>query len=306
MLELAPFIIATILTAATPLLIAALGEHVVERAGVLNLGVEGMMITGAASGFAAAVLLDSSIAGLAAGAVAGMALAAFFALLVVYLATNQVATGLALTILGLGLAGLIGQNFVGQPRAPIPPIEIPLLKDIPLLGKAIFTGDPVFYLSLLLLAGTAYGLNRTRFGLLLRAVGENHASAHAIGLPVRRIRFLAILFGGLLAGLAGAYLSLIYTRFWSPGMSAGRGWIALALVVFAAGHVWRLVLGAYLFGAITVAQLHAQAGAIALPSQLLSALPYVMTIGALVVLSLSGRKGAGAAGSLGQPFVPER
>lgn len=306
MIDTLPLIIATVMTAATPLLIAALGEHVVERAGILNLGVEGMMIVGAATGFAAAVLTDSSMIGLLAGALAGMALSALFGVMVVFFATNQVATGLALTILGLGLAGLIGQDFVGQPRAAIPPIEIPVLKDIPLLGKAIFTGDVVFFLSLILIVLVAFVLNRTRIGLLLRSVGENHVSAHALGLPVRKLRFWAILFGGLMAGLAGAYLSLIYTRFWSPGMSAGRGWIALALVVFAAGHVWRLVLGSYLFGGITVAQLHAQAGAIALPSQLLSALPYLMTIAALLVLSLSGRKGAGAAGSLGQPFVPER
>jgi ABC-type uncharacterized transport system permease subunit len=306
MIEALPFVIATIMTAATPLLIAALGEHVVERSGVLNLGVEGMMIVGAASGFAAAVLTDSSVFGLLAGAFAGMVLSAVFGVLVVYLATNQVATGLALTILGLGLAGLIGAGFVGQPREAIPPVAIPLLKDIPILGRAIFTGDIVFYLSLVLLGVVAYFLNATRLGLTLRAVGENHVSAHALGLPVRRLRFAAILFGGLMAGLAGAYLSLIYTRFWSPGMSAGRGWIALALVVFAAGAVWRLALGAYLFGAITVAQLHAQAGAIALPSQLLSALPYLMTIVVLLLLAISGRKGQGAAGSLGQPFVPER
>ena len=301
-----PLIIATILTAATPLLIAALGEHVVERAGVLNLGVEGMMIVGAATGFAIAVLTDSSVLGLLAGALAGMALSAVFGVLVVFFATNQVASGLALTILGLGLAGIIGQDFVGQPRAAIPPVEIPLLKEIPVVGRAFFTGDVVYFLSIGLILAVAFVLNRTRSGLLLRSVGENHVSAHALGLPVQKLRFYAILFGGLMAGLAGAYLSLIYTRFWSPGMSAGRGWIALALVVFAAGHVWRLVLGAYLFGGITVAQLHAQAGAIGLPSQFLSALPYLMTIAALLVLSLSGRKGAGAAGSLGQPFVPER
>ncbi|WP_284176975.1 ABC transporter permease [Rhabdaerophilum sp. SD176] len=305
-MEMLPFILATVFTAATPLLIAALGEHVTERAGVLNLGVEGMMIVGAATGFAAAVLTDSSVLGILAGALAGMALSAVFALMVLVFATNQVATGLALTIMGLGLAGLIGQGFVGQPRAAIPPVKIPLLSEIPVLGKAIFTGDFVFFLSLALIGFVAWGLNRSRFGLLLRAVGESHGSAHALGLPVKRIRLVAILFGGLLAGLAGAYLSLIYTRFWSPGMSAGRGWIALALVVFAAGHVWRLVLGAYLFGGITVAQLHAQAGAIGLPSQFLSALPYLMTIAALLFLSISGRKGAGAAGSLGQPFVPER
>lgn len=305
-MDMLPFILATVFTAATPLLIAALGEHVTERAGVLNLGVEGMMIVGAATGFAAAVLTESSVFGIFAGALAGMALSAVFALMVLVFATNQVATGLALTIMGLGLAGLIGQGFVGQPRAAIPPVKIPLLSEIPVLGKAIFTGDFVFFLSLGLIGFVAWGLNRTRFGLLLRAVGESHGSAHALGLPVKRIRLVAILFGGLLAGLAGAYLSLIYTRFWSPGMTSGRGWIALALVVFAAGHVWRLVLGAYLFGGITVAQLHAQAGAIGLPSQFLSALPYLMTIAALLFLSISGRKGAGAAGSLGQPFVPER
>lgn len=306
MMDILPLVLATVLTAATPLLIAALGEHVTERAGVLNLGVEGMMIVGAASAFAVAVLADSSVLGIAAGALAGLLLAAVFGVLVIYLAANQVATGLAMTILGLGLSGLIGQNFVGRPRAPIPLIEFPVLKDIPVLGKVLFTGDPVFYLSLILIVLVSYGLRATRFGLLLRAAGENHGSAHALGLPVRRLRFVAVLFGGLLAGLAGAYLSLIYTRFWSPGMSAGRGWIALALVVFAAGHVWRLVLGAYLFGGITVAQLHAQAGAIGLPSQLLSALPYLMTIAVLLLLSISGRRGSGAAGSLGQPFVPER
>jgi simple sugar transport system permease protein len=306
MSEALPLILATILTAATPLMIAALGEHVVERAGVINLGVEGMMIVGAASGFAVAVLADSSPLGLLAGLLAGLGLAAAFGLAVVVFATNQVATGLALTILGLGLAGLVGQGFVGQPRAAMAPLAIPLLAEIPVVGRALFTGDPVFFLSLGLVALVAFVLSRTRLGLLLRAAGENQDSAHALGLPVMRLRFAAILFGGAMAGLAGAYLSLIYTRFWSPGMSAGRGWIALALVVFAGGRVWRLVFGAYLFGGITVAQLHAQAGAIGLPSQLLSALPYLMTIAALLALSLGGRKGQGAAGSLGQPFVPER
>lgn len=305
-MEMLPLILATITVASTPLLIAALGEHVVERAGVLNLGVEGMMIVGAACGFAAAVLTDSSVFGLIAGGFAGMMLSLVFAALVLGLAANQVATGLALTILGLGLAGLIGAPFVGQPRPPITPLTLPWLSQIPVLGPAFFKGDPVFYLSVLLVVAVALVLNRTRFGLLLRAVGENHASAHALGVPVLRIRLMAILFGGLMAGLAGAYLSLIYTRFWSPGMTAGRGWIALAIVVFAAGHVWRLVAGAYLFGGLTVAQLHAQAGAIGLPSQLLSALPYIMTILVLLVLAVSGRRGSGAAGSLGQPFVPER
>ncbi len=305
-MEMLPLVLASITVAATPLLIAALGEHVVERAGVLNLGVEGMMIVGAASGFAMAVMTDSSVAGLIGGGLAGAMLSLVFAALAIGLATNQVATGLALTILGLGLAGLIGAPFVGQPRPPIPPIALPFLSDIPVIGPAFFRADPVFFLSVILVIAVAFVLNRTRAGLLLRAVGENHASAHAMGLPVRRIRLYAILFGGLMAGIAGAYLSLIATRFWSPGMTGGRGWIALALVVFAAGHVWRLVAGAYLFGGITVAQFHAQAGAIGLPSQLLSALPYLMTILALLLLAVTGRRGAGAAGSLGQPFVPER
>jgi simple sugar transport system permease protein len=305
-MDLATLILTTIITAATPLVIAALGEHVVERAGVLNLGVEGMMIMGAAVGFAGAVTLDSSYAGLGIGALAGMAMAGVFGLFALGLATNQVATGLAVTILGLGLAGLIGQPFVGQPRPPIAPIIIPGLEAIPVLGPALFRQDVVVYLSILMVFGVAYVLNHTRTGLILRGVGESHGSAHALGLPVLKTRWLAVLFGGLCAGLAGAYLSLIYTRFWSPGMTAGRGWIALALVVFAAGYVWRLVAGAYLFGAILIAQLHAQAGAIGIPSQFLSMLPYLMTILALVVLALAGKRGAGAAGSLGQPYVPDR
>lgn len=305
-MELIPLILTTIITAATPLVIAALGEHVVERAGVLNLGVEGMMIMGASLGFAGAVVLDSSLAGLVIGMAAGMAMAGVFALFALGLATNQVATGLAVTILGLGLAGLIGQSFVGMPRPPIGLIAIPLLADIPLIGPALFRQDIVVYLSVALVLGVSYGLTRTRAGLILRGVGESHGSAHALGLSVLKVRLMAVLFGGLCAGLAGAYLSLIYTRFWSPGMTAGRGWIALALVVFAGGRVWRLVAGSYLFGAIMIAQLHAQAGAIGIPSQFLSMLPYLMTIAALVVLSLAGRRGAGAAGSLGQPFVPDR
>ena len=305
-MELIPLILTTIITAATPLVLAALGEHVVERAGVLNLGVEGMMIMGASLGFAGAVVLDSSLAGLLIGALAGGMMAGVFAAFALGLATNQVATGLAITILGLGLAGLIGQSFVGMPRPPIGLITIPVLSDIPLIGAALFRQDVVVYLSLVLMVGVAYVLNRTRIGLILRGVGESHGSAHALGLPVLKARWLAVLFGGLCAGLAGAYLSLVYTRFWSPGMTAGRGWIALALVVSAGGRVWRLVAGAYLFGAIMIAQLHAQAGAIGIPSQLLSMLPYLMTILALIVLSVAGRRGAGAAGSLGQPFAPDR
>lgn len=305
-MELMTLVLLTIITAATPLVIAGIGEHVVERAGVLNLGVEGMMIMGASVGFAGAVIFDNSYAGLLCGTLAGAAMAAVFAAFALGLATNQVATGLAVTIFGLGLAGMLGAPYVGQPRPVVQPLALPLLGDLPVIGRAFFQQDVVVYFSFLLVAGTAYVLNATRLGLVLRGVGESHGSAHALGLPVLKVRLMAVLFGGLCAGLSGAYLSLIYTRFWSPGMTAGRGWIALALVVFAGGRVWRLAAGAYLFGAILVAQLHAQAGAIGVPAQFLSMLPYLMTILALVVLSLSGRRGAGAAGSLGQPFVPDR
>jgi general nucleoside transport system permease protein len=191
-------------------------------------------------------------------------------------------------------------------RDTIPSLQIPGLSDLPLVGKLVFGQDPFVYLSIGLALGVAWWLRATRGGLVLAGVGENHASAHALGHDVRRIRTLALLFGGGCAGLAGAYLSLVYTPFWSSGMTAGRGWIALAIVVFAGGRVWRLVFGAYLFGAMSVLQLHAQAGGIGLPSQFLSALPYIATILALVLLSLRGRGRQGGAGSLGQPFVPDR
>ena len=299
-MDIAVLVLATVMTAATPLLLAALGEHVVERAGVLNLGIEGMMIVGAACAFAVATMTDSSMAGVLAGIAAGMALAALFALFTIGLATNQVATGLALTIFGIGIAGLLGAPFVGAKRDPIQGFAFEGIARL-LLGQ-----DPFVYLSLMGAVVVAVFLARTRAGLLLRGVGENHASAHALGLSVRAMRVGAVLFGGAMSGLAGAYLSLVYTPFWSPGMTAGRGWIALAIVVFAAGKVWRVVFGAYLFGAMTVAQLHAQAGSLGVPTQLLSALPYLATIAALVLLSRRGRGRSGVAGSLGIPFVPDR
>ncbi len=299
-------ILLTIVTASTPLLIAAMGELVAERSGVLNLGVEGMMAMGAACGFAAAVTFDSTIIGIAVGVLAGTAMAGLFALAVLGLAANQVGSGLALTIFGLGLSGLIGAPFVGARRDPVSPLAIPGLTDLPGVGRLMFGQDAFVYFSLALTVAVALFLGRSRSGLTLRAIGENHASAHALGLPVLRTRLLALLFGGACAGLAGVYLSLIYTRFWSPGMTAGRGWIALALVVFAAWRPAYALIGAYLFGTATVLQLHAQAGQIGLPAQLLSAAPYVATILALVLLSLGRGRAIGAPGSLGQPFVPER
>ncbi|HZW47710.1 MAG TPA: ABC transporter permease, partial [Microvirga sp.] len=223
-------ILLTIVTASTPLLIAALGEMVTERSGVLNLGVEGMMAMGAACSFAAAVTFDSTLIGVAAGILAGALMSALFALVVLGFAANQVGSGLALTIFGLGLSGLIGAPFVGSRRDPVAPIDIPGLSDIPVVGRLFFEQDLFVYASIALTILVALYLKRTRSGLTLRSIGENHASAHSLGLPVLRMRFLAILFGGSCAGLAGAYLALVYTRFWSPGMTAGRGWIALALV----------------------------------------------------------------------------
>ncbi len=303
-------IILTVITASTPLLIAAIGELVVERSGVLNLGVEGMMIMGAAAGIAAAILTGSSAAGVLAAVAAGMLMALLFAALTLGLATNQVAAGLALAIFGLGLSGVVGAPFVGVQRPGIGKIEVPFLSEIPLIGPVLFRQDPFVYASFALVAGVAWFLTRSRAGLVLRACGENHASAHALGYPVLRIRLYAVLFGGACAGLAGAYLSLVHTPFWTSGMTAGRGWIALAIVVFASWLPWRAAVGAYLFGGVTILQLHAQSAGVPVPPQLLAALPYLITVAVLVVIMRARRAGAGggAAGpqSLGVPFVADR
>jgi simple sugar transport system permease protein len=299
-------ILLTVITASTPLLIAAIGELVVEKSGVLNLGVEGMMIMGAACGIVAAIATGSGAAGVAAAVLAGMAMAAIFAALTLGLAANQVAAGLALTIFGLGLSGVVGASFVGAQRAGIGKIEIPLLSEIPFLGTVLFNQDPFVYASFALVAGVSWFLTRTRAGLILRACGESAASAHALGYKVLRIRFLAILFGGACAGLAGAYLSLVLTPFWTSGMTAGRGWIALAIVVFASWLPWRATLGAYLFGGITILQLHAQGAGFRVPPQLMSALPYLITIVVLVLIMRLRRGGAAGPAGLGMPFVPDR
>ncbi|WP_223477754.1 ABC transporter permease [Oricola indica] len=305
--EMAEAILLTIATAATPLLIAALGELVVERSGVLNLGVEGMMVMGAVTGFAAAQLSGSPWIGVLAAIVAGAVFSMLFAFLTLSLATNQVATGLSLTILGLGLSGMIGESFIGTPGLKLQSWVIPGLSEIPLVGKFLFAQDPIFYISILLTICVWWFIFRTRAGLTLRAVGDSHGSAHALGIRVIRIRYLAVLFGGACAGLAGGQLSLVYTPQWVENMTAGRGWIALALVVFASWLPWRVVAGAYLFGAVTIAQFHAQAQGIAIPSQFLSALPYLATIVVLVLISSNRRMTMrNTPASLGKPFVPER
>jgi simple sugar transport system permease protein len=291
-------IILAVLAASTPLLLAATGELVTERAGVLNLGVEGMMIVGAACGFGGAWLSGSIIVGALCGIVAGVLMSLIFALMTLGLAVNQVATGLALTILGIGLSGLIGSRFVGEKISLAPHLYIPGLTDIPLIGRILFGEDAFVYLSLALVIGVWFFLYKTRAGLILRAAGDNHASAHALGYPVLRIRMFAVMFGGACAGLAGAYLPLAYTPFFIPGMTA--------LVVFASWLPGRLVIGAYLFGAVTILQLHAQGWGVGVPSQLMSALPYLATVIVLVLISRARTGGSTAPAALGTVFVPDR
>ena len=275
----------TIITAATPLVFAAVGEAVVEKAGVLNLGVEGMMIMGAIAAFAAAVTTGSELLAILAGASAGLLVALIFGILTVYLQSNQVATGLALTIFGLGLSSLIGHSYVGKTFVGLERLDIPGVSDIPVIGPLVFGHDSLVYLSVFSVALVAWFLNRTRAGLLVRAVGENHDAAHSIGYSVTLVRMGAILFGGAMAGVGGAYLSVAYTPLWVENMTAGRGWIALALVVFASWKPWRAFFGAYLFGGITIIQLYAQGMGVDVSAQFLSMLPYLATILVLVVIS---------------------
>ena len=306
-MELTEAILFTITTAATPLLLAAIGELVVERSGVLNLGVEGMIVMGAVVAFAAASLTGSVYVGALFGILAGGAMALLFGFMTLTLVTNQVATGLALTILGLGVSGMIGESFVGQPGEKMEEIAIPILSSIPLIGPVLFEQDLIFYISIFAVFGVSWFLFRTRAGLKLRAIGDSHGSAHALGISVIRTRYLAVLFGGACAGLAGAQLSLVYTPQWVENMSAGRGWIALALVVFASWRPLRVLAGAYLFGAVTIGQLHAQALGFGIPSQFLSALPYLATIVVLVIISRNRRLTLmNTPASLGQSFVPDR
>ncbi|KRB52967.1 ABC transporter permease [Rhizobium sp. Root708] len=300
-------ILLTVITASTPLVIAALGELVAERSGVLNLGVEGMMIMGAVAAFAGAQLSGSPYVGILAGIAMGALFSLLFGFLTLTLVANQVATGLALTILGLGVSGMLGEGYVSVPGVRLTPIVVPYLSDIPLIGSVLFRQDLTFYLSLALLFGVSWFLFRSRAGLKLRAIGDSHGSAHALGINVIRTRYLAVMFGGGCAGLAGAQLSLVYTPQWVENMSSGRGWITLALVVFASWRPWRVFAGGYLFGAVTILQLHAQAFGVGIPAQFLSMLPYAATIVVLVIISHNRRTTLiNTPASLGKPFVPER
>lgn len=298
-------IILATLGAGTPLVFAALGELIAEKSGVLNLGVEGMMLVGAVCGFAVAATTGSLWMGVLVAIIAGAGMAMLFGLLALTFQANQVAAGLALTIFGVGLSAYIGLDYTSVALTGLQPVHIPLLSSIPLLGPSIFSLDPLIYLSFVMFAGITYFLYKTKAGLLLRAVGESPRSAHSIGYHVIRIRYMAVAFGGALAGLGGAYLALVYTPLWVEGMTSGRGWISLALVVFATWRPARVMLGAYLFGGVTILQFHVQGLGVDLPSQLLSALPYIATIVVLVLISRDiNTIRLNAPASIGKTFHP--
>ena len=296
----------TVIGAATPLLLAALGELVVERSGVLNLGIEGMMLAGAVTGFAVTVESGSALLGIFCAMLAGMAMALIFGLLTLSLMANQVATGLALTIFGVGISSLVGAGYVGVPVVPLAKLDIPVISSLPVIGPLLFSHDILIYAAIALTACVAWFLKRTRAGMILRAVGDSDESAHSIGYDVILVRYMAVLFGGLMAGLAGAFLSLSYTPLWIENMTAGRGWISLALVVFATWRPWRVLFGAYLFGGVTILQLTAQgAGWFDVPSQVMSMLPYIATILVLTIISAGPwRARLNAPACLGKPFRP--
>ena len=297
-------IIVAVVGAATPILIAALGELVVEKSGVLNLGVEGMMLIGAVWGFLATVHTGSSLAGLLAAAIGGILAAMIFAFLTLTLASNQVATGLALTIFGTSASALIGEHHVGMTVERIGPLFPAILAEDP-FWRVIFGYNPLVYLSLGMVVLVAWFLRRSRAGLIVRAVGENAEAAHQLGYRVHAVRFAATAFGGAMAGIGGGYYSLVVTPMWAEELTAGRGWIALALVVFATWRPWRLLGGAYLFGIVMTLELHAKAAGFSpFPSEFLAAMPYIATILVLALLSFGKSTGLNAPGSLGRAFRP--
>ncbi len=283
-------LIVSLMIASTPILFAATGELVVEKAGVLNLGVEGMMLIGAISGFAVAVSTGNPLIGFIGAAVGGAIAALIFGVLTQYLLSNQVATGLALTLFGTGVSALMGQPYNGLKPPASPRLDLPVLSDLPVVGPILFSHDIMLYVSLLLVAAVWYFLYRTRGGLILRAVGEDHHAAHSLGYNVILIRLGAIAFGGACAGVGGAYLSLIRVPQWTQDMTAGVGWIALAIVVFASWKPYRVILGAYLFGGVTVLQLNLQALGVNISAAYLSMTPFIVTIIVLVIMSANRRK----------------
>lgn len=299
-------IIVTVVGASTPILLAAIGELVVEKSGVLNLGIEGMMLIGAVSGFAATTLTGSPWIGIFAAMFMGMLAALLFGFLTLTLSSNQVATGLALTIFGTGLSALLGAGYVGRTIEIFGPIFPDALATHPIL-RVVFGYSPVVYFSLAMVAAVAWFLKSTRVGLVLRAVGENDNSAHSIGYSVIGVRYAAVAFGGAMAGMAGSFFSMVLTPMWADRLTAGRGWIALALVVFSAWKPFRLLAGAYLFGLVMTIELHAKAagGVFAfIPPELWAALPYLATIVVLTAISMRQNGGSSAPACLGKPFIP--
>ena len=298
-------LLAATLSAGTILAIAALGLLINEKAGIVNLGAEGMMLCAAIAGFATVVHTGHSWLGFAAGMAAGAALAAVFGLLVIWLNTNQYATGLALSLFGAGFSAFAGIKYVQEKLPEQTPFAMPFLSDIPFLGVALFRQHPVVYIAMAIAAGLIWFLGRTRAGLVLRSVGESPESAHALGYPVRRIRLAAVVAGGALCGLAGSYVSVVYTPLWVEGMIAGKGWIALALTTFATWRPARVLLGAYLFGGVTMLQFHLQSQGVDVPPQFLTMLPYLATILVLVLISRNPAWiRVNMPGSLGKPFYP--
>ena len=298
-------LIAATLNAGTVLAMAGLGLLINERAGIVNLGAEGMMLVAAIAGFATAVHTGSDLAAFVAGAAAGSVLAAGLGWLVIWLNTNQYATGLALSLFGTGFSAFVGIDYAQAKLGERASHAAPLLSDIPFVGPALFRQHPMVYLAIALAAGIAWFLYRSRAGLVLRAVGESPESAHALGYPVRRIRLAAVCAGGALCGLAGAYLSVVYSPLWMEGMVAGKGWIAMALTTFASWRPARVLLGAYLFGGVTMLQFHLQGQGVEVDSQLLSMLPYLATIAVLVLISSNATFiKVNMPASLGKPFHP--
>jgi ABC-type uncharacterized transport system permease subunit len=298
-------LIAASLNAGTLLALAALGLLINERAGIVNLGAEGLMLVAAIAGYATAVHSGSDVLAFAAGMGAGGLLAALFGLLVIWLNTNQYAAGLALSLFGSGFSAFVGLRYTQEKLGPRPSFEIPVLADIPFIGPALFKQHPLVYVAMALTIGLAWFLYRSRAGLVLRAVGESPESAHALGYPVRRIRLAAVVAGGALCGLAGAFLSVVYTPLWVEGMTAGKGWIALALTTFATWRPARVLAGAYLFGFVTMLQFHLQGQGVQIASQFLSMLPYLSTIAVLVLISRKpGFIRANMPAALGKPFFP--
>jgi len=300
-----PLLVAATLNAGTVLAFAALGLLINERAGIVNLGAEGMMLVAAVAGFATVVHTGNDWLGFGAGALAGALLAAAFGVLVIWLNTNQYATGLALSLFGVGFSAFVGIRYTQEKLGERPNFQIPGLADIPFLGPALFRQHPMVYIAIALTVAIAWFLYRSRAGLVLRAVGESPESAHALGYPVRRIRFAAVLVGGALCGISGAYIATVYTPLWVEGMVAGKGWIALALTTFATWRPARVLLGAYLFGGVTMLQFHLQGEGVDIPSQFLTMLPYLATIVVLVLISRNASFiRVNMPASIGRPFFP--